>query len=133
MSPARWRAFRSIPRRRLLRNLVQGLRSDDTFNVVCFASGSGVLSEEPLAANPANVALANEFIDGQTAGGGTELEAALKRALALPGGENRSRSILLITDGFISADAEVRRTGPQTTSARRICSPSASAPRSTAS
>lgn len=90
----------------LLKNLVQGLRSDDTFNVVRFASDSGVLSEEPLAANPANVALANEFIDSQTSRGGTELEAALKRALALPGGENRSRSILLITDGFISADAE---------------------------
>ncbi len=90
----------------LLKNLVQGLRSNDTFNVVRFATDSGVLSEEPLAANPANVALANEFIDSQTSRGGTELEAALKRALALPGGENRSRSILLITDGFISADAE---------------------------
>ena len=90
----------------LLRNLVQGLRSDDTFNVVRFASDSGVLAEEPLAANPANVALAIQFIDSQTSRGGTELEAALKRAFALPGGENRSRSILLITDGFISADAE---------------------------
>jgi Ca-activated chloride channel homolog len=90
----------------LLRNLVKGLRSDDTFNVVRFASDSGVLAEQPLAANPANIALATEFIDSQTSRGGTELEAALKRALALPGGEKRSRSILLITDGFIRADAE---------------------------
>lgn len=90
----------------LLKNLVQGLRSDDTFNVVRFASDSGVLSGEPLAANPANVALALEFIDSQTSRGGTELEAALKRSLALPGGADRSRSILLITDGFVSADAE---------------------------
>ena len=90
----------------LLRNLVTGLRSEDTFNVVRFASDSGVLSDFPLAANPANVALAVEFIDSQSSQGGTELEAALKRALALPGGENRSRSFLLVTDGFISADAE---------------------------
>ncbi len=90
----------------LLRNLVQGLTSQDTFNVVRFASDSGVLSEEPLAATLENVALAHRFIDSQTSRGGTELEAALKRSLALPGGENRSRSILLITDGFISADAE---------------------------
>ena len=90
----------------LLRNLVLGLRPDDTFNVVRFASDSGALSETPLAANPANVALAIQFIDSQTSRGGTELEAALKHSLALPGGENRSRSILLITDGFISADAE---------------------------
>lgn len=90
----------------LLKKLVAGLRSDDTFNVVRFASDSGVLSESPLAANPTNVAFALQFIDSQTSRGGTELEAALKTALALPGGENRSRSILLITDGFVSADAE---------------------------
>ncbi len=90
----------------LLRNLVLGLRSDDTFNVVTFASGMEALADAPLAANPANIELAHRFIDGQHSGGGTELEAALKRSLALPGGENRSRSILLITDGFISADAE---------------------------
>ena len=92
----------------LLRDLVSGLRTDDTFNVVTFASGSGVLSETPLPANPENVMLANQFIDCHHAGGGTELESALKVSLALPGGENRSRSILLITDGFISADREVR-------------------------
>jgi Ca-activated chloride channel family protein len=90
----------------LLKNLVRGLRSEDTFNVVRFATDSGVLSDEPLAANPANVQEALEFIDRQSSSGGTELEAALKRSLALPGGENCSRSILLITDGFISADAE---------------------------
>lgn len=90
----------------LLKNLVRGLRSEDTFNVVRFATDSGVLAEEPLPANPANIALAIEFIDTQTSSGGTELAAALTRAFALPGGENRSRSILLITDGYISVDAE---------------------------
>lgn len=90
----------------LLRSLVRGLRPDDTFNVVRFASDSGVLSETPLPANAANIELAEQFIDSQTSRGGTELEAALRRSLALPGGENRSRSILLITDGYVSADAE---------------------------
>jgi Ca-activated chloride channel family protein len=92
----------------LLRDLVQGLKPGDTFNVVCFASGSGLLSEKPLAATPENLDLAKRFIDGQEGGGGTELAAALQRSISLTGGEDRSRSILLITDGFISADAEVR-------------------------
>jgi Ca-activated chloride channel family protein len=92
----------------LLRDLVQGLKATDTFNVVCFAAGSGLLAEDPLPATPANLAAATEFIDNQQAGGGTELAAALQRALALPGGADRSRSILLITDGYISADAQVR-------------------------
>ncbi|MES2438130.1 MAG: VIT and VWA domain-containing protein [Verrucomicrobiota bacterium] len=90
----------------LLRKLVTGLRPDDTFNVVRFASDSGALSEEPLAANAENLKLAKEFIDQQTPSGGTELCAALKQALALPGGENRSRSILLITDGYVSTERE---------------------------
>lgn len=88
----------------LLRKLVMGLRPEDTFNVVRFATDSGVLSEEPMAAHAENLALANEFIDRQTSSGGTELCAALERAFALPGGENRSRSILLITDGYVSTE-----------------------------
>ena len=92
----------------LLRDLVEGLKPVDTFNVVCFASGSGLLSETPLPATSENLDRAKRFIDGQQGGGGTELEAALQRSIALPGGEDRSRSILLITDGFISADAAVR-------------------------
>jgi Ca-activated chloride channel family protein len=92
----------------LLHDLVQGLKSSDTFNVLCFASGSGLLSETPLPATSANLDRAKRFIDGQQGGGGTELAAALQRSIALPGGEDRSRSILLITDGYIAADAEVR-------------------------
>lgn len=93
----------------LLRDLVQGIRSSDTFNVVSFASGSGVLSETPLPANEENVTKAIQFIDGQHSGGGTELETALKRALSLPGGEDRSRSILLITDGYVNVEAETAK------------------------
>ena len=89
----------------LLKNLVKGLRADDTFNVIRFSTDSGVLSETPLAANDENLNSACGFIDRQSSQGGTELEAALQCAFALPGGENRSRSILLITDGFITADA----------------------------
>ena len=90
----------------LLSKLVKGLRPNDTFNVVSFASGSGVLSEDPLLANETNISLADQFIGRQRSGGGTELEAALKRALALPGGDDRSRSILLVTDGYVSVEAE---------------------------
>lgn len=92
----------------LLRDLIQGLKPSDTFNVLCFASGSGTLSETPLPATPENLDLAKSFIDRQHGGGGTELEAALQRALALPGGDDRSRSILLVTDGYVSADDSVK-------------------------
>lgn len=92
----------------LLRDLVSGLKPTDTFNVVCFASGRGILSENPLPANPQNLDSARRFIENQNSGGGTELQSALQCSIALPGGENSSRSILLITDGYISADQEAR-------------------------
>ncbi len=92
--------------KKLLADLVKGLRPDDTFNVVSFAGGSGVLSETPLAANEDNISLAMQYIGTRQSGGGTELRQALLRALALPGGADRSRSILLITDGFVSVEME---------------------------
>jgi Ca-activated chloride channel family protein len=93
--------------KKLLDRLVSGLKPTDTFNVLCFASGSGLMAEQPLAATPENLRRARVFIDSQDAGGGTELEAALQRALALPGGGDRSRSILLVTDGYVTADERV--------------------------
>jgi Ca-activated chloride channel homolog len=92
----------------LLRDLVRGLKPTDTFNVLCFASGSGLLSDSPLPASVENLDRAKRFIDSQNAGGGTELAAALTRSLALPGGADRSRSLLLVTDGYVTADDAVR-------------------------
>ncbi len=95
--------------KKLLTDLVGGLKEGDTFNVVCFASGSGLLSETPLAATPGNLEAARSFIDNQSAGGGTELLGALQRSLALPGHEDRSRTLVLVTDGYITADDEATR------------------------
>jgi Ca-activated chloride channel family protein len=92
----------------LLHDLIKSLRPSDTFNVLTFASGSGLLSKTPLPATPANLNAARHFIDSQSSAGGTELESALRRAIALPGGEDRSRSILLVTDGYVSADQVTR-------------------------
>lgn len=88
----------------LLGDLARGLREDDTFNIVTFAGGSDVFSETPVPSTPRNIQAAREFIGKRQAGGGTELTPALQRALALPGGENRSRSLVIVTDGFISTE-----------------------------
>jgi Ca-activated chloride channel family protein len=39
-------------------------------------------------------------------GGGTELLPALTKALAMPRGEQQSRSVVVITDGYVSAEAD---------------------------
>ncbi len=91
----------------LVRDLVGGLRMGDTFNILLFAGGSEVLSDHPLPADKSQIRRAMNFIDNTRAGGGTELGAALKRALALPGGTDHARTVVVATDGFVSFEADV--------------------------
>lgn len=91
----------------LLKNLVGELRPSDTFNVLLFSGGSELLSPESLGATPQNVARALAFIDAQHGGGGTEMLAALRRALSLSPASGLSRSFIVVTDGYVAADRDV--------------------------
>lgn len=90
--------------KRLLEGLIGKLRPTDYFNVVLFAGDSTVLSETPLQANADNVTRALELLSQQRGSGGTELLEALKTATNLSGAEGVSRSIVLITDGYVSGE-----------------------------
>jgi Ca-activated chloride channel homolog len=90
--------------KKLLSDLVGSLRPTDTFNVLLFAGGSRVLSPRSLPATKENVARAIAAIKEENGGGGTELLPALNRALALESSAGRSRSFVLVTDGYVEAD-----------------------------
>jgi Ca-activated chloride channel homolog len=90
--------------KRLMRNLLGGLRPGDTFNVVLFAGTSAMLSPTPLPATRANINRATALTDMQTGGGGTELLSALRNAFDLPGGDTRSRSVVVVTDGYVDVE-----------------------------
>lgn len=91
----------------LMRELIGGLRPTDSFNVILFSGGSRLLAPKSLPATPQNVGYALAEIGSERGGGGTELGEALNRALALPGEEGVSRTTIVVTDGFISAEAAV--------------------------
>ncbi len=93
--------------KRLLRGLIGNLRPTDTFNVLLFSGGSRLMSEKSLPATQENVNNAISVIDRQRGGGGTELLPALNRVLALPKLENYSRSIIVVTDGYVRVEEEV--------------------------
>jgi Ca-activated chloride channel homolog len=88
-------------------DLASVLRPSDTFNVVLFADGTDTFSRASVPATAPNLARALQFIGRKSGGGGTELLAALQRAVAVPRQPEVSRTIVLLTDGFIEAEADV--------------------------
>lgn len=95
--------------RALLTRLLAGLGPRDSFNILFFAGDSQILSPLPLPASDDNRARAAAMLAQISGGGGTELLPALQRALAMPRNESQSRSIVLITDGYISAEGSAFR------------------------
>jgi Ca-activated chloride channel family protein len=93
----------------LMTRLLNDLKPSDRFNILFFAGGSAVLSPQPLTATPHNINRAINMMNHQRGGGGTELYSALKRAFAMQGDDNVSRNIVLVTDGYISAEQRVFR------------------------
>ncbi len=91
----------------LIRNLVTGLQETDTFNVVLFSGASTQLSPKPLPATEENVKAALELLEDQVGAGGTELAPALQSAVSLPSAKDAARSIVIITDGYISGEKEI--------------------------
>ncbi len=92
--------------KKLLKDLIEGLRPEDRFNVLLFAGSSQVMAEESLPATAENLRRAMEIIDRQKGGGGTELLPALKQALNMGGTEGFSRSVIIVTDGYVSVEEE---------------------------
>jgi Ca-activated chloride channel homolog len=93
--------------KRLLKDLIGQLRPTDLFNVVLFAGDSTVLSPQSQQANQANIAQAIRLLEQQRGSGGTELLPAIKEAMSLPRQEGVSRSVVLVTDGYISGEQGV--------------------------
>lgn len=95
--------------KRLMRDLIGGLRPTDNFNVILFAGMSKIMSPTSLPASRQNLERALRVIDDQQGGGGTELMRALETAMTLPQDEGWSRNIVVVTDGYISCETDVFR------------------------
>jgi Ca-activated chloride channel family protein len=93
--------------KKLMSDLVDVLKPSDTFNVLAFADGSDTFSRTSVPATASNLARALQFIGPKRGMGGTRLLAALQTANALPRQEGVSRTVVLLTDGYIDAEREV--------------------------
>ncbi|MBN1665128.1 MAG: VWA domain-containing protein [Deltaproteobacteria bacterium] len=92
--------------KKLLTNLIGNLRKTDKFNVLLFSGASSLMAEESLPATRENIQRAINTIERQQGGGGTELLPALKRALSLKKDDDFSRTVVIVTDGYVSVEEE---------------------------
>lgn len=88
----------------LIRDLVSNLREEDSFNLILFSGSSVQMSKKSVPATEENIKKALNLIDKQEGYGGTSLSPALEDAVAIPSKHNIARSIVVITDGYVSGE-----------------------------
>ena len=92
--------------KKLVHDLLSTLRPSDSFNLLLFAGDSQILAPQSLPATPDNIRSAVALLEKESGSGGTELLPALKKALAIPQAEQISRSIVVVTDGYVDVEPE---------------------------
>ena len=90
----------------LLRELIGNLRPSDTFNVLLFSGSNRLLSPKSVPGTPANIEQAVRTIDAMGGGGSTELMPALRRVYAEPKAADVSRTVVVVTDGYVTVERE---------------------------
>jgi Ca-activated chloride channel family protein len=90
----------------VLERLIGGLRPSDTFNVLLFSGSNKMLSPRSVPATRANIQQALATIQNYSGSGSTELIPALKRVYAEPKEENVSRTVVVVTDGYVTVERE---------------------------
>jgi len=78
-----------------LRSALRGLRPGETFNIVAFSGGSQMFDPDMAEATPGSLQRASAFLHDLEAGGDTDLEDAVVRALML----RDVNEVVVLTDG----------------------------------
>lgn len=93
--------------KKLMKDLLKSLKPTDKFNVMLFAGTSYMFSDTSMLAVDKNIDEVVENLEQKQGSGSTRLLQALQKAIALPrvnGG--LSRSLVLVTDGYITVEKE---------------------------
>lgn len=90
----------------MLRELVGGLKPSDSFNVLLFSGSNRFLAPHSVPATRANIEQAIRTIEQFRGGGSTELIPALRRVYAEPRPADLSRTVVVVTDGYVTVERE---------------------------
>ncbi len=101
------------------RNLDQ-MRAGDTFNVWSFSFGPEACFDHPVAATPANIAVAKRYLDSLDARGQTDMLPVVRAALRASQDSKRLRVVTFITDGYVDNDLEIVAAARQNAGSARV-------------
>lgn len=80
--------------------VVEGLESEDHFNLIIYNEAVTGFAEAPVKASRENILKAREFIDGIRVSGGTNIHGALQQAIAQVPVKDAVPIVLFLTDGL---------------------------------
>jgi len=90
--------------RNALRACLRALNPGDTYRILLFDDRLEWYRQEPSPVNQAEIDAADRFLAGVDARGGTEIMAALEASLGLAMDPGRTRYVVFLTDGAVSAE-----------------------------
>ena len=93
----------------VIEDVLASLRPIDRFQIIKFAGSPDRFERQSVAATPANLSRARDYLATMRGGGGTEFLPALGLALKAPKAPGLARTLLFITDGYIGYEREVLR------------------------
>ncbi|MGF1553440.1 MAG: VIT domain-containing protein [Paracoccaceae bacterium] len=96
--------------RRFMDAALAALRPDDAFRIVSFSNAAHHFAATALPATSANVAAGRAHVARLAAGGGTEIDRAIRSAFDTVPAPGRLRVVVFLSDGYIGDEATVLRT-----------------------
>lgn len=106
--------------KRFMEAALKGLRPEDYFRVIRFSSGSSEFASQAVSATRSNIRSGLRYVGGLRAGGGTEVDNAIRHAFATRQPANTLRIVVFLSDGYIGQEARVLQTIRQQIGEARI-------------
>ncbi|MCK5117593.1 MAG: VWA domain-containing protein [Candidatus Aegiribacteria sp.] len=90
-----------------VRQFVEGMNPDDTFQIMRFSEVASSMSRSPLTNTQSNIEQGVRFINNMSGTGGTMMIEGVRAAIGYPEDPDRMRFVIFLTDGFIGNEAEI--------------------------
>jgi Ca-activated chloride channel family protein len=90
-----------------MKQALEGLYPQDTFNLITFSGDTHILFPEPVPATRENLQRAQAFLQSRAGSGGTEMMKAIRAALDPSDAQHHVRIVCFMTDGYVGNDMEI--------------------------